>query len=184
MQLPPQCGVAGTQSPALCARPCPAAVGIPLAALSGKVRRGAQRNAAPDGTRRPTQRGACKRMRAAHSAGGGVFEYAVGRSPPAGPHAALPPAAAVAPLAVAIRPAWRHLRLPRPALPSLPQGTGTQKLADWTLAAAIPVHMHISTNACVTDYVPTRYRSAPPGPGAARGQPGARVGLAGPLCVR
>lgn len=27
------------------------------------------------------------------------------------------------------------------------------------LAAAIPVHMHITTNACVTDYVPTRYRA-------------------------
>jgi hypothetical protein len=33
-----------------------------------------------------------------------------------------------------------------------------QKLSDWVLAAAIPVHMHISTNACVTDYVPTRFR--------------------------
>ncbi|KAF8067355.1 sdh4 [Scenedesmus sp. PABB004] len=34
----------------------------------------------------------------------------------------------------------------------------TQKLADWTLAVAVPVHMHITTNALVTDYVPTRFR--------------------------
>jgi hypothetical protein len=40
------------------------------------------------------------------------------------------------------------------------KGSGTQKLCDWVLAAAIPVHMHITTNACVTDYVPTRFRGA------------------------
>jgi hypothetical protein len=39
-----------------------------------------------------------------------------------------------------------------------PQGSAVQKLSDWALAVAIPVHMHISTNACVTDYVPTRFR--------------------------
>ncbi|KAI8464862.1 MAG: hypothetical protein J3K34DRAFT_438990 [Monoraphidium minutum] len=39
------------------------------------------------------------------------------------------------------------------------QGSGTQKLSDWALAVALPVHMHISTNACVTDYVPTRFRA-------------------------
>lgn len=32
------------------------------------------------------------------------------------------------------------------------------KTADWTLALAVPVHMHITTNALVTDYVPTRFR--------------------------
>jgi hypothetical protein len=32
------------------------------------------------------------------------------------------------------------------------------KTADWALAVAIPVHMHITTNALVTDYVATRFR--------------------------
>lgn len=32
------------------------------------------------------------------------------------------------------------------------------KTADWALALAIPVHMHITTNALVTDYVATRFR--------------------------
>jgi len=32
------------------------------------------------------------------------------------------------------------------------------KAADWALAVAIPVHMHITTNALVTDYVATRFR--------------------------
>jgi hypothetical protein len=32
------------------------------------------------------------------------------------------------------------------------------KTADWTLAVAIPVHMHITTNALVTDYVDTKFR--------------------------
>lgn len=32
------------------------------------------------------------------------------------------------------------------------------KTADWTLAVAIPVHMHITTNALVTDYVATKFR--------------------------
>ncbi len=35
-----------------------------------------------------------------------------------------------------------------------------QKAADWALGLAIPVHMHITTNAVVTDYVPTRLRGA------------------------
>jgi len=33
-----------------------------------------------------------------------------------------------------------------------------QKAADWTLSLAIPLHMQITTNALVTDYVPTRFR--------------------------
>lgn len=33
-----------------------------------------------------------------------------------------------------------------------------QKTADWALALAIPVHMQITTNALVTDYVATRFR--------------------------
>ncbi len=41
-----------------------------------------------------------------------------------------------------------------------PQGSATQKVSDWALALAIPVHMHITTNACVTDYVPSRFRGA------------------------
>lgn len=32
------------------------------------------------------------------------------------------------------------------------------KTADWALAVAIPVHMHITTNALVTDYVASRFR--------------------------
>lgn len=31
---------------------------------------------------------------------------------------------------------------------------------DWVLGLAIPVHMHISTNAVVTDYVPKAARGA------------------------
>jgi succinate dehydrogenase hydrophobic anchor subunit len=38
------------------------------------------------------------------------------------------------------------------------QGSIWEKVADWGLAVAVPVHMHITTNACVTDYVPTRFR--------------------------
>lgn len=38
------------------------------------------------------------------------------------------------------------------------QDSGLQKAADWALSVAIPVHMHITTNALVTDYVPTKYR--------------------------
>ncbi|WIA13062.1 hypothetical protein OEZ86_006356 [Tetradesmus obliquus] len=34
-----------------------------------------------------------------------------------------------------------------------------QKAADWTLSLAIPLHMQITTNALVTDYVPTRFRA-------------------------
>eukprot|EP00879_Flechtneria_rotunda_P002100 GHRR01002280.1.p1 GENE.GHRR01002280.1~~GHRR01002280.1.p1 ORF type:complete len:113 (+),score=27.25 GHRR01002280.1:173-511(+) len=33
-----------------------------------------------------------------------------------------------------------------------------QKTSDWALSVAIPVHMHITTNALVTDYVATRFR--------------------------
>lgn len=33
-----------------------------------------------------------------------------------------------------------------------------QKAADWSLSVAIPVHMHITTNALVTDYVATKFR--------------------------
>lgn len=33
-----------------------------------------------------------------------------------------------------------------------------QKAADWTLSLAVPLHMQITTNALVTDYVPTRFR--------------------------
>mmetsp|Transcript_40373 Transcript_40373/g.89655 ORF Transcript_40373/g.89655 Transcript_40373/m.89655 type:complete len:119 (+) Transcript_40373:47-403(+) len=33
-----------------------------------------------------------------------------------------------------------------------------QKMSDLVLAFAIPVHMHISTNACVTDYLPKAAR--------------------------
>jgi hypothetical protein len=33
------------------------------------------------------------------------------------------------------------------------QGSAIETLCDWTLGLAIPVHMHISTNALVTDYV-------------------------------
>ncbi len=38
------------------------------------------------------------------------------------------------------------------------QDSVLHKAADWTLSVAIPVHMHITTNALVTDYVPTKYR--------------------------
>jgi hypothetical protein len=42
-----------------------------------------------------------------------------------------------------------------------------QKVADNVLAVAIPVHMHISTNAVVTDYIPKNVRRRwPPGRGA------------------
>ena len=40
-----------------------------------------------------------------------------------------------------------------------PQDSMTQKVADHVLSVAIPVHMHISTNAVVTDYVPKNIRS-------------------------
>lgn len=33
-----------------------------------------------------------------------------------------------------------------------------QKAADWTFSLAVPLHMQITTNALVTDYVPTRFR--------------------------
>lgn len=41
------------------------------------------------------------------------------------------------------------------------QGSALEKVADYTLAAAIPVHMHITTNAVVTDYVPSAFRGMP-----------------------
>lgn len=37
-----------------------------------------------------------------------------------------------------------------------------QKSCDWLLGFIIPVHMHISTNSLVTDYVPRAMRSASP----------------------
>lgn len=40
----------------------------------------------------------------------------------------------------------------------VPQDGLLHKTADWALAVAIPVHMHITTNALVTDYVATRFR--------------------------
>lgn len=44
--------------------------------------------------------------------------------------------------------------------PTKPQGSITEKVSDWALGLAVPVHMHISTNALVTDYVATRFRPA------------------------
>jgi hypothetical protein len=41
---------------------------------------------------------------------------------------------------------------------SILQDSVMQKMADWTLAVAIPVHMQITTNALVTDYVATKFR--------------------------
>eukprot|EP00877_Chromochloris_zofingiensis_P003285 jgi/Chrzof1/12958/Cz07g14015.t1_SDH4[v5.2] len=38
------------------------------------------------------------------------------------------------------------------------KGSLTEKTADWILGVAVPIHMHITTNACVTDYIPTKYR--------------------------
>jgi len=38
------------------------------------------------------------------------------------------------------------------------KGSFSEKVADWGLAFAVPVHMHITNNACVTDYVPTKFR--------------------------
>lgn len=38
------------------------------------------------------------------------------------------------------------------------QDSALQKTADWVLSVAIPVHMQITTNALVTDYVATKFR--------------------------
>lgn len=38
------------------------------------------------------------------------------------------------------------------------KGSYVQKTTDWVLGLAIPLHMHISTNAVVTDYVPKNIR--------------------------
>lgn len=38
------------------------------------------------------------------------------------------------------------------------QGSLTEKVSDWALGLAIPVHMQITTNALVTDYVAARFR--------------------------
>jgi hypothetical protein len=42
------------------------------------------------------------------------------------------------------------------------QGSTFEKVADWTLAVAIPVHSHISMNAVVTDYIPKAFRGEVP----------------------
>jgi succinate dehydrogenase (ubiquinone) membrane anchor subunit len=42
------------------------------------------------------------------------------------------------------------------------QDSALQKAADWTLSLAVPLHMQITTNALVTDYVPTRFRGEQP----------------------
>ena len=47
---------------------------------------------------------------------------------------------------------------PKPTTTTTKQGSITEKISDWTLGLAIPVHMHITTNALVTDYVPSRFR--------------------------
>jgi hypothetical protein len=67
-------------------------------------------------------------------------------------------------LRMSLRAPAAHETPSRPTSQPHPQGSGTQKLSDWVLAAAVPVHMHISMNACVTDYVPTRFRGALPAP--------------------
>jgi succinate dehydrogenase (ubiquinone) membrane anchor subunit len=51
-----------------------------------------------------------------------------------------------------------HQKHNQPPSKNNQQGSITEKVSDWALGLAIPVHMQISTNALVTDYVPARFR--------------------------
>lgn len=55
---------------------------------------------------------------------------------------------------LAVLPAYRSMCCPL-------QKSVLEKVSDYTLAFAIPVHLHMTTNAVVTDYVPSAIRGEP-----------------------
>jgi len=75
------------------------------------------------------------------------------------PHPRHPPAADTFPKVYEYSNYALAAAVPVAALSS--RGSALEKAADWTLAAAIPVHLHLTTNAVVSDYVPTAVRGAP-----------------------